>query len=261
MLSPLSRRPKLRDEIVQQLLESVRLRDLKPGDFLPNERDLAARFGVSRASVRDAIAQLETLGYVQSRQGEGTIVLDPTGADLARPFLSLMAGRPFMEDNLLEFRVLLEPGVAALAALRATTEDLAALAASLDLQRARAAEGLHLSEADVAFHELIAQTARNEVATEVLGALHELLLDLRVRAMSESRPKVTLAEHEEIFAAIAARDATAARAAMQTHLDTVVNRVRDLAKSSKGAGVGSPASSPGASGAVDRAPATEVADE
>ena len=261
MLGPLSKRPKLRDEIVHQLLESARLGDLKPGDFLPNERGPAARFGVSRASVRDAIAQLETLGYVRTRQGEGTLVLDPTGADLARPFLSLMAGRPFMEDNLLEFLVLLEPGGAALAALRATADDLAALAASLALQRARAAEGLHLSEADLAFHELIAQTARNELATEVLGALHELLLDLRVRAMSESRPQVTLAEHEEIYAAIAARDPAAARVAMHAHLGTVVDRVRDLAKSSTGSGTDGPESAPGAGGTVDKAPATGAAEE
>ncbi len=216
------KRSKLRDGVVEHLLGMMRDGQLRPGAFLPNERELAAQLGIGRASLREAIHQLEVLGYLQARQGEGTLVLDPTTADLAKPFRGLLVGRPHMARDLLEFRLLLEPGVAALAAERATPEDILALEMALDVQRQCASQHRSLRSADLEFHELIARAARNNVTTQVLSALRQLMVNLRERALSDDQQELTLRHHTAIVGAIRQRSPTAARNAMELHLNDVV---------------------------------------
>lgn len=123
------KRTKLADIVADNLLQMFREGELHPGQKLPAERDLAVRYGVSRASLRDAIRHLELLGYLEVRQGEGTFVRTPDGQTLTRPFQSVLSSQPQLADDLVEFRFLLEPEVAALAAKHCTEEDVALVAA------------------------------------------------------------------------------------------------------------------------------------
>lgn len=207
---------------MEHLLGMMRDGLLRPGAFLPNERELAAQLGIGRASLREAIHQLEVLGYLQARQGEGTLVLDPSTADLAKPFRSLLVGRPHLAHDLLEFRLLLEPGVAALAAERATREDLLALESALEAQRRIATRHESLRSSDLEFHELIARAARNDVTTQVLSALRQLMVNLRERALSDDQQELTLEHHTLIVDAIRRHRPDAARTAMEAHLRDVV---------------------------------------
>lgn len=216
------KRSKLRDSVVEHLLGMMRDGQLKPGEFLPNEREMAVQLGIGRASLREAIHQLEVLGYLQARQGEGTLVLDPTTADLAKPFRGLLVGRPHMAQDLLEFRLLLEPGVAALAAQRAESEDIQALEAALETQRQVASRHQSLRRADLEFHELIARAARNDVTTQVLSALRQLMVNLREHALSDDQQELTLKHHTAIVDAIRKHRPDAARSAMESHLKDVV---------------------------------------
>src|SRR5690625_5250925 len=100
------------------MLEMIRDGVLKRGLRLPPERQLAEAFGVSRATLRDAVGRLQLLGYLEVRQGDGTIVRMPDGATLSLPFRNLLLSHAHLGEDLLEFRLLLEPEVAALAAQR-----------------------------------------------------------------------------------------------------------------------------------------------
>jgi GntR family transcriptional regulator, transcriptional repressor for pyruvate dehydrogenase complex len=216
------KRSKLRDGIVEHLLGMMRDGQLKPGEYLPNERELATALGIGRASLREAIHQLEVLGYLQARQGEGTLVLDPSSKDIAKPFGNLLLGRPHLAQELLEFRALLEPGVAALAATRATSEDIQALEAALEVQHQIVASQQSLRYADLEFHELIARAAGNDVTLQVLSALRQLMLNLRERVLSDNLQHLTLEHHSAIVNAIRKQKPDKARVAMETHLKEVV---------------------------------------
>src|ERR1700752_4313662 len=124
----LVRTSRLYEQIVQQIEESIVKGDLKPGDQLPAERELAQRFGVSRTAVREAVKALREKGVVEAYSGRGTFITDgPTQA--VRQSLDLMVkiGQPEGSTHLAEVRAILEPEIAALAAVRAQESDLAVL--------------------------------------------------------------------------------------------------------------------------------------
>jgi GntR family transcriptional regulator, transcriptional repressor for pyruvate dehydrogenase complex len=215
------KRTKLADEVVDRLLRMIREGALAPGDRLPAERQLAQTFQVSRASLRDAIRRLEMLGYVDVRQGDGTIIRLPDAGTLSQPFHGMLAGHPQAAKDLLEFRRILEPQVAALAARRCTPEHAALLDAAVAQQRRRVAAGERLGVEDVEFHQLIATIARNATVLTVVDTLRSLLEELRVRHLTGDQPSLGLRQHEQIAQAIARGDAEGAASAMSAHLDAV----------------------------------------
>jgi len=215
------KRTKLADEVVEHLLRMIRERQLAPGDRLPAERQLAQAFGVSRASLRDAIRRLELLGYVEVRQGNGTIVRLPDAETITQPFQGLLAGHPQTVKDLLEFRHILEPQVAELAALRCGRREAELLRDAIARQRSRVDAGERLGAEDVAFHQLIATVAGNATVLTVVETLRTLLQELRVRHLSGDQPAVGLQQHEHIAEAIIAGEGVRAAAAMRAHLSAV----------------------------------------
>lgn len=216
------RKVKLSDAVAEKLLVLIRDGTYPHGTRLPAERELSTLFGVSRASLRGAFRQLELLGQVEIRQGDGTYVRSPDAATLALPFRGLLSGSPQAALDLLEFRQLLEPEIAALAAQRATAEHAPLFERSLHQQRRAVAQGLRLSQEDLLFHQLIAQIAGNPIILDVLSTLRSLLSDLRTTALPGHLPEVTLAQHERIARAILAHDAPQARREMREHLAAVL---------------------------------------
>jgi GntR family transcriptional repressor for pyruvate dehydrogenase complex len=219
------KRTKLADAVVAHLLRMIRERKLAPGDRLPPERQLAQTFQVSRASLRDAIRHLELLGYVEVRHGDGSVIRLPDGDTLGQPFQGLLVGHPQATEDLLEFRRILEPQVAALAARRCTSAHANRLEAALDQQRQRVAAGNRLGVHDVEFHQLIATIAGNGTILAVVDTLRSLLEELRVRHLTGDQPRLGLRQHERIAEAIASGDPAGAAAAMSEHLDAVAASV------------------------------------
>lgn len=215
------KRTKLADEVVAQLLRMIRERRLVPGDRLPPERQLAQTFQVSRASLRDAIRQLELLGYVDVRQGDGTVVRMPDASTLSQPFQGLLNGRPQAATDLIEFRRILEPQVAALAARRCTPAHALQLEEAIADQRRRVDAGERLGAQDLEFHQLIATIGGNATVLAVTDTLRSLLQELRAKHLTGDQPRLGLQQHAEIAGAIQERDAAAAAAAMHAHLDAV----------------------------------------
>lgn len=220
----------LSDEVISRIMRLLADGALKPGEQLPAERDLAARLGVGRSSLREALKSLTLMGILEVRPGEGRFVRPTqTPAFLKSLEFALLMGRRHTQE-LVEARFILEPEIAALAAERATPEDLDQLEATM--QRMRAAvlrDPERFVDSDVEFHVVLARAARNSVLFHVMQTIRELLhvwID-RVARMADNMPR-TVEEHEGVLAAVRARNGPAARDAMARHLRRATERLLEV---------------------------------
>jgi GntR family transcriptional repressor for pyruvate dehydrogenase complex len=201
---------------------------LKPGDRLASERDLAAEFGVSRPSVREAIHSLVKKGLLSTKHGGGSFVTDRMDAPFVDPWQDMLVGHPGLQDDMLEFRHMLESQAARLAAERATDADLARLDETYAaLSEAYLSKDLAASiETDVAFHQAIAEATHNmligHLSASLLRVIHGHVsrnleyLQPRERAWAELQE-----QHHAIWQAIHRRDPDAAAAAALAHIEYV----------------------------------------
>src|ERR1700716_709101 len=119
---------RLFEQIVQQVEDSILKGQLKPGDQLPAERDLAQRFGVSRTAVREAVKTLREKGLVEAYSGRGTFITNGTSQSIRQSLDRMIKiGQPEGSLQLAELRAILEPGIAALAATRVEESHLAVM--------------------------------------------------------------------------------------------------------------------------------------
>ena len=215
------RKNKVYEEVAQQI-ERLILKKLQPGYKLPSERELAEMLKVSRSSIRDAIRGLELRGLVEPRQGAGTIVRETTGEPIPNPFASALKRRKEMVSELLDFRKMLEPPLAARAATHASADEISELEEILQRQDAKQSQGEPAVAEDAEFHYSVALASGNSVVLKVLDIVMDLLRDTRERSLQvEGRPQKSLAGHRRILAAIKRHDAEAAKAAMRRHIEDV----------------------------------------
>ncbi|MDE2584249.1 MAG: FadR family transcriptional regulator [Betaproteobacteria bacterium] len=199
-----------------------------PGSRLPTEMGLAEEFGVSRAVVREAVARLKADGLVESRQGSGMTV----AARLGLASFKVVAGSREGDDltHIFELRALVETGAAELAARRRTPADLAALYAALQGMAEAARLGADGAEDDDAFHQAIAAATHNPQVQRFIAYLSAQFSQSRrptwdAEGHASGRAALAQAEHERIYAAIAAGDIQGARAAAANHLYLAATRV------------------------------------
>src|ERR1700692_2707352 len=134
------RRSRVYEEVAKQI-ERLILKKLQPGDKLPSERELAEMLRVSRGSIRDAIRGLELMGFVEPRQGAGTIVREPSAELSANPFAKALQRRRELVSELLDFRKMLEPPLAARAATHASADEISEMEDILQRQEDKHAQG------------------------------------------------------------------------------------------------------------------------
>lgn len=216
------KRSRIYEHIVGQINALIREGRWAPGDQIPPERELAERFKVSRTSVREALRALEMQGIIDSRQGGGTFVRTGDTEMLVGPLAAaILRGRRELAE-VLEVRELIEPGIARLAARRATAEHVAELETLLQRQRECIAAERSFVEEDTAFHYTLAKAADNHI----LLRLHNVILDvLRESRQSylhvPNRPQMSLRGHEAMLAAVKAKDVDAAYRASLAHITEV----------------------------------------
>jgi len=215
------RRSRLYQGIVEQIQALLEKGELRAGDQLPAERQLAEQFQVSRASVREALRSLELLGIVETRAGGGTFVRRVSPDDLAKPLHSLIA-RGHTVSDVIEFRGVVEPAIAALAAARTTPAQLAELRELLNAQERRVAANQSYVEEDTRFHEVIGDAAGNELLSTMLGVIWDVLRASREEWLqTNSRAHASLEAHRHIYDALAKHDAERARDAAAEHIKSV----------------------------------------
>jgi GntR family transcriptional repressor for pyruvate dehydrogenase complex len=210
------------EEIVRQIKAMIAEGRLKSGDQLPPERDLAEKFVVSRTSVREALRALESLGLVEVRPGEGTFVKKISVEALIAPLALVILSQREAIGELFEARRLLEPSIAALAARRATPDELQEMARILAEQAKEVAAGRTGLTQDGQFHAAIASAARNQAITRIVHAIMDLLAQIREESLNTpGRPTRSHQDHRRVLEAISRRDDAAAAQAMRDHLVAV----------------------------------------
>jgi GntR family transcriptional repressor for pyruvate dehydrogenase complex len=211
------RRP-LYEDVVERLGELIRVEELKPGDKLITERELATRLDVSRGSVRQALTALRVMGLIEIRHGDGIYLLrnaEEVVGTLAQGLIESHAHLPAIN----EAREALEPQAARLAALRRLPRDVAELRAALDEMRSQIERGETAVPADERFHRGIVVAARNEVLSALYDQLASALNQSSQASLARrGQPARSLREHEAIAEAIEAGDDQRAELSMRLHV-------------------------------------------
>jgi GntR family transcriptional repressor for pyruvate dehydrogenase complex len=219
--------PPPKDDLTNQLLakfkELISQGVLTPGVKLPPERELAQKFGVSRSSLRHALKVLDIMGVLTQRVGDGTYLTTSASRILSEPleFLVLLDGISLGE--LAETRLIVEPELAARAAERATTEDLAALRQSLKIMETSSDDRKRV-EADLAFHRAIFRASDNRLCERLFSLIHSSMMTSISLTSQLVDWDHTLSFHRPIYTAIDRRDPKEARRRMTEHL----NDAKDL---------------------------------
>ena len=225
---------KISEEIVEQIKMLISRGELKPGDRIPSERELALMLGVSRPSVREAIMVLDAMGFLEARQGGGTYVRTLTDKSIADPLAKLVEKKdPAMLRALAEVRMGLESWSAYLAAQRAEESEIEEMRRLYVIMEKQAARGGWDSEVDAEFHYVITAASHNSLQMHVLDSIHSLFhTTIQVALMEfyrqEGHVEKLLTQHREIMEAIADHDPERARQKMMIHLAMVEEKMAEL---------------------------------
>jgi len=219
----LVRSSRLYEQIVQQIEESIVKGDLKPGDQLPAERELAQRFGVSRTAVREAVKALREKGLVEAYSGRGTFITDGTSQAVRQSLdLFVKIGQADGSHHLAEVRAILEPEIAALAASRIQDSELATMREAVSVMDRSGQDPEAYIEADLDFHLALAEGAANPLILSLLDSIVGLLREQRLRIFRvPGGPDRGQLHHKGILDAVERHDPEKARKAMRAHLEQV----------------------------------------
>ncbi|MGQ9502645.1 MAG: FadR/GntR family transcriptional regulator [Anaerolineae bacterium] len=195
--------------------------ELRPGDRLPPERELARQFGVSRTVVREAVRSLVAKGLLEVRPGSGTLVRSPSADAVAQSLMMfLRAGRPEFDcEKVMEIRRVLEVANAGFAAQRRTSEDLEEMERILRDASTLSYDRYRFAELDVAFHAAVARATHNELLSLLLDSVADILLTWRQFTFDvPGTPERAVMYHRAIYEQIKCGDVDGARQAMSEHL-------------------------------------------
>ena len=211
-------------QIAEKLQDHIIHQQLRPGERLPSERNLAKTFGVNRTTIAEAMNLLAQRGVIRKRPGSGSYVDCVPDAVIADSIERLFIFRECPHEHLLGLREGLEPQAAALAAAHATPDDLNRLKIIMrGLESMPTGDSPDFPELDVAFHETLATATHNDLISVISAGMHKVLRKWLI-AQHSGQPdvhiatKFSLQSHRKIYDAVVARDIAAARAAMQEHI-------------------------------------------
>ncbi len=213
---------RLYKQIVEQIERRIVAGDLKVGDQLPPEPELARQFTVSRTAVREAVKALCEKGLIEIRPGRGTFVINE-GPDM-RHSLGLLIKLDSAEGSrsLVEVREILEPEIAALAAMRITDEYIATLQDAVATMESALDNVEVFVEADLDFHLALAEATQNLIIPALIDPIIDMLREQRKQTGKASGGlRRGQFHHKKILEAVIRRDPAAARLAMQQHLEQV----------------------------------------
>jgi GntR family transcriptional repressor for pyruvate dehydrogenase complex len=220
---------RLYEQIVRQIEDSILKGDLKEGEQLPPERDLALQFGVSRTAVREAVKTLREKGLVEAYPGRGTFITNGTSHSFKHTLDRMMRGGPCEGTaNLTEVREILEPEIAALAAQRADEEMVSAMREAIAVMDKSRSDAEAFIEGDLDFHLALAEAAANPLILSLIDSIVGLLREQRMRTyFVQGGPERGQYHHKRILEAIEHRDPQGAREAMRAHLRQVRDDSRE----------------------------------
>ena len=226
-LKPITK-TRLSEAAIEQIKEMIVDRNLEPGAKLPSERELVTSFGISRSSIREALRMLEIMGLAEVKPGKGVYVKALTG-DLFMPLSSLLSSHRETLNHHFEARLLLEPAAAALAAKRASNNDIKRLKKITKIFKENLKKDnlIELIRADIEFHRLIANATNNETIEVLMNTITRYNFEgWKMSLRTKERPANTVIEHGKILEAIASGDEKKAKSAMRSHLKEAVKNLQ-----------------------------------
>lgn len=215
-------RPALAELVARKILDMVRSGNLKPGEQLPPERELAVMLQVSRPSVREALRGLQILGVLRMRQGGGIFVTQLEASDLLAPLQFFITLTPQNIDALYEARVTIDSAVARRATTNLSDEQIARLRSMALVQENLVADPIGFRVSDLEFHHTIIDAAGNPFLERMAKSLFVLGMEYRrISAESQAVLARSVRDHRAIVAALESRDPEAVADAVARHLESV----------------------------------------
>ncbi len=217
----------LHKNVVSQIERRILDKELKPGDRLPNESELAKQFGVSRTVIREAIMMLRQARLVEVRHGVGTFITEPLPEHASEQLTQLFYRQNKSIWEVHEVRRILEPELAAIAAERISREDLAELKGILTQMQESCDNAERFVELDQAFHNAIAAATQNAMFSLILMPVMNIILENRkLGSIVPGAMEQTVVDHDAVVKAIEAKDPMKARLAMIEHLHRVTRDIK-----------------------------------
>ena len=233
---------KLSASVVRQIEQLILRGILSPGERLPSERELAERLGVSRPSLRDAIAELQEGGLLTAKAGSGIFVADVLGSAFSPALIRLFARHDEAVFDYLSFRRDMEGLAAECAAQFGSDADLKLIQTIFDKMVAAGDPSVsdEAASLDAQFHSAIMDASHNVVMLHMMRSMFDLLhegvfYNRRIMFSRHTTYEVLLAQHSAINAALQARDPKAARTAVEAHLDYVKQSLIDHQRTERNA--------------------------
>lgn len=221
------KRQTITSQVIEHVLGLIKVGKLNAGDKLPTQKELTESLGVSRTCVREAMKSLESLGVVEIRAKIGTVVGDQSRGALFGAENLIDIVRSEQVDALIDMRIILEVGLAALAGERAQLSDLVAMRTAIESHKHALESDRIAHYADLDFHLAVARAAKNPIALKMLEMIVEPLT--KQRMLTNSIPGAAedgLRDHYKILKAIDERKPEKARLAMLAHMQTAARYLR-----------------------------------
>ena len=219
----------LAEQVQEQIYQFILNTPLPVGARLPNEFELGRKFGVGRSTVREAVKLLVSRGILEVRRGSGTYVVSTTPADLDPLGLRKAEDKMALALDLADVRIILEPGIAEMAALKARPADVEKLDSLCRLIEKRIAREESYSDEDIAFHTCIAECSGNIVVKQLIPIIDTAVL-MFVNVTHRRLTKETIQTHRAITDAIAEHDSIGAKTAMLMHMIYNRDMIKQLIK-------------------------------
>ncbi|KAB3526763.1 FadR/GntR family transcriptional regulator [Alkaliphilus serpentinus] len=228
MFSPI-KSTKVYELVIEQIQNMIANGDLKKGDKLPSERQLAEQLMVSRTSVREALRALQIIGLIEVRQGDGNFIMESFDHCLFQPLSVMFMLHESRPEEIVDLRRIIEMETASLAARRGTDEEIREM--GLLIEKLKAYNDLqdekNSVKVDKEFHYMIAQASKNFLLLNILNVISSLMDNFienaRGMILTNQKNKILLVDqHENIYKAIANRDPKAASEAMRVHIELII---------------------------------------
>ena len=207
---------------VEKIINIIKENKMQPGDKLKNEYELAELLEVGRGTIREAIKSLVSRNILEVRQGAGTFVSNKNGIPedpLGLTFIGDIKDNKNVAMDLLDIRLMLEPEIAAMAAVKGTVKQIKSMLVQCKIVEELIKKGEDYREADILFHKRIAQCSGNRVMENLIPIINSSV-SLTINLTEDIFRENTYIEHRAVAEAIASGDSLGAKCAMIVHLNT-----------------------------------------
>jgi GntR family transcriptional repressor for pyruvate dehydrogenase complex len=230
LFNPLAERISIKEIIAAQIEEAILNKKYLPGSKLPSENELGKMFGVSRTSVREAIQILNVQGFVTIEKGRGIFVQNLSSESVSNSILKFLEHR--IEGDyyfdLIHARQIIEPGIAYLAAINRTDEDLIKMDKDINDIKNNEGDFAKHGEYDMSFHMHLAQASKNKLLPLLLKPIHNLMPSVKskIAANVEDAKAAAVIWHTKIYDKVKDQDAEGAKNSMIAHLEIAEKHIK-----------------------------------